>query len=238
MTQADRVYSTPPTNTSAIDHPMMFPPRDPTRRRFLAVAAVASVVGAGTLAAATAMDQGVPHAVAGIPTSVDPVYAAIEAHSKAYATMQAAFAEHRKAHDFADAKVGPAHLDIPSMVNPGETVEASCWWDVERAIPSKQYPDLYAHHNGLLEERRAAHDAIVVSLIGDEDEATEALCHPEFAALKAFMETIPTTLPGLMAMIVYAGECCDNNAEAFTDSDCPLIENLAIAAKALSGRQA
>jgi predicted ABC-type sugar transport system permease subunit len=32
---------------------MMFPPRDPTRRRFLAVAAVASAAGAGTLAAAT-----------------------------------------------------------------------------------------------------------------------------------------------------------------------------------------
>jgi hypothetical protein len=30
MTQADSVLSTPPTNTSAIDHPMMFPPRDPT----------------------------------------------------------------------------------------------------------------------------------------------------------------------------------------------------------------
>jgi hypothetical protein len=38
---------------------MMFPPRDPTRRRFLAVAAVASVVSAGTLAAAAAMDPSV-----------------------------------------------------------------------------------------------------------------------------------------------------------------------------------
>jgi hypothetical protein len=52
MTQADRVLSTPPTNTSAIDHPMMFPPVDPTRRRFLTVAAVASVAGASSLAAA------------------------------------------------------------------------------------------------------------------------------------------------------------------------------------------
>ncbi len=34
MPKADSVLSTPPTNTSAIDHPMMFPPRDPTRRRF------------------------------------------------------------------------------------------------------------------------------------------------------------------------------------------------------------
>jgi hypothetical protein len=62
MIQADRVYITPPTNTYAIDHPMMFPPRDPTRRRFLAVAAVASAVGAGTLAAA-ARAPDVPQAV-------------------------------------------------------------------------------------------------------------------------------------------------------------------------------
>jgi uncharacterized protein involved in exopolysaccharide biosynthesis len=62
MTQADSVLSTPPTNTSAIDHPMTFLPVAPTRRRFLAVAAVASVVSAGTLAAATAMDPSVPAA--------------------------------------------------------------------------------------------------------------------------------------------------------------------------------
>ena len=30
MAQADSVYITPPTNTSAIDHPMMLPPRVPT----------------------------------------------------------------------------------------------------------------------------------------------------------------------------------------------------------------
>jgi hypothetical protein len=38
-------------------------PVDPTRRRFLAVAAVASVVSAGTLAAATMAMQSVPVAV-------------------------------------------------------------------------------------------------------------------------------------------------------------------------------
>jgi hypothetical protein len=45
-----------------IERPM-FPPVDPTRRRFLAVAGVASVVSAGTLAAAAAMDPNVPAAV-------------------------------------------------------------------------------------------------------------------------------------------------------------------------------
>src|SRR5450755_2577558 len=84
MTQADSVLSTPRTNTSAIDHPMMFPPRDPTRRRFLAVAAVASVISTGTLAAATAMDPSVPQAVTTPRHSgPDPIYAVIEAHRKA-----------------------------------------------------------------------------------------------------------------------------------------------------------
>jgi hypothetical protein len=45
MTRADRVLSTPPTNT----------PIDTNRRRFLAVAACASFVGAGSLAVAAAM---------------------------------------------------------------------------------------------------------------------------------------------------------------------------------------
>src|SRR5450631_2764714 len=85
MTQADSVHSTPPTNTSAIDQ-HRFPPRDPTRRRFLAVAAVASAVSAGTLAAATAMDPSVPAAVtAPRHSSPDPVFGLIEAHRKAHA---------------------------------------------------------------------------------------------------------------------------------------------------------
>jgi hypothetical protein len=101
MTQADRVYITPPTNTSAIDHPMMFPPRDPTRRRFLTVAAGASFIGAGSLAAA-AMAPNVPAAVTvplatatAEPTAAlpDPVFGLIEAHRKADRDFDAALDE-------------------------------------------------------------------------------------------------------------------------------------------------
>jgi hypothetical protein len=96
MAQATRVLSTPPTNTSAIDHPMMFPPIDPTRRRFLAVAAVASVVSAGTLAAAAAMDPNVPAAVT-MPrhSTPDPVFGLI-------ADKRAADIAHGKAIDAQD----------------------------------------------------------------------------------------------------------------------------------------
>jgi hypothetical protein len=97
MAKATCVYITPPTNTSAIDHPMMFPPHDPTRRRFLAVAAVASVVSAGTLAAAAAMDPSAPAAVTTPRHSTpDPVFGLIEAHRKAHAAHVASLELQRR----------------------------------------------------------------------------------------------------------------------------------------------
>ena len=103
MTQADSVLSTPPTSTSAIDHPMMFPPRDPTRRRFLTVAAVASAVGAGTLAAAAAMDPSVPAAVTTPRRSTpDPVFGLIEAHRRASAAHGSALDEQARLEQIGD----------------------------------------------------------------------------------------------------------------------------------------
>ena len=58
MIQANSVHSTPPTNT----------PVDTTRRRFLAVAAFASVAGAGSLAAVAMVPNSVPPAVVAVPS--------------------------------------------------------------------------------------------------------------------------------------------------------------------------
>jgi hypothetical protein len=223
MAKADRVHSTPPTNT----------PVDLTRRCFITIAAGASIVSVGSLVAAAA-----PNAAPEVSSApVDPIYAAIEAHRTAYATMQAVFAEQQRAHDLADARVGPEHLDIPSMVEPGETVEACCWSDIERAVPREQFPDLNAHHNRLLDERKTAHAAIVESLIGDEDEATEEVARPEFEALQEFAETTPTTLKGLLAMVAYAGEINAEQPDAFADRDTSIFEIMATAARAIVGRQ-
>ncbi|WP_426533638.1 hypothetical protein [Bradyrhizobium sp. McL0615] len=82
MTQADRVHSTPPTNTSAL-------PAYPTRRRFLTVAAIGSMVSAGTLAAAAFTPNDVPQAVT-VPPASPELRAAIhrldEAHAKLIGT--------------------------------------------------------------------------------------------------------------------------------------------------------
>jgi hypothetical protein len=76
MTQADRVYITPPTNT----------PIDTTRRRFLAVSAGASIASVGALTVAA-----MPAAETGIPASIDPIYAAIKRHRDLAKTLDAAW---------------------------------------------------------------------------------------------------------------------------------------------------
>jgi len=69
MTQADRLLSTPPTNTSAL-------PVDPSRRHLLAIAAGGAVVAL------------LPDAAFGNET--DPIFAAIERHRELSAAYTAA----------------------------------------------------------------------------------------------------------------------------------------------------
>src|SRR4051812_23688584 len=80
MTQADRVLSTPPTNTSAL-------PVDPTRRGFLAQVAVAAAGGA-----ALGVTLPLPVSAGVVEPANDPVFDLIEMH-------RSADAAHRKALD-------------------------------------------------------------------------------------------------------------------------------------------
>jgi hypothetical protein len=120
MTQADRVYITPRTNTSAIDHPMMFPPRDPTRRRFLTIAAGASVAGAGSLAAAAMAPPTVPQAVT-VPHMrlPDPAFALIADKRAA----DIAHGEAIDAQDEADGRYGTRSYEASEA---DERCEAAC----------------------------------------------------------------------------------------------------------------
>jgi hypothetical protein len=214
-----------------IERPM-FPPVDPTRRRFLAVAAVASVVSAGTLAAAAAMDPNVPAAVAGIPTSVDPIFEVIEAHREAAAASAAASAECRRLHDLADEIVGHS-IEIPSMIEPGTIVQASMWLDIEQAIPSAIYPNEYAHQLALLDQHQKARFAIH----GDTDPIGEEEYAEEWDLVGEFAETVPTTLAGLLAMVIYAAKMLEKENDVFGEYHPNLIESLATAARTI-GRQA
>jgi len=91
----------------------MFPPVDSSRRGFLSQAA-GLAAGGTALALATVT----PTPAAALPA--DPVYAAIEAHEKAYAAVRAACAESDRLCELADKIAGKYILDIPDLRTPSE----------------------------------------------------------------------------------------------------------------------
>lgn len=201
---------------------MSKPTNTTTRRHLLTIAA-----GAAAAAIPSA-------AVAGIPASADPIFASIAAHRNAAAVEQAAWDEINRLTALADEKVGPFEIEIPSMVEPG-TVQASDWVHIEQAIPRRKYPDLFKHYVALLKDRKAAREAI----IGDECASTDGPNAEAWDAREKFAETVPTTLAGLRAMIIYADELEEEDPEwLWNPGDYRLLETLATAAKALlnSGR--
>jgi hypothetical protein len=132
MTQADRVLSTPPLNT----------PMDPTRRRFLTVAAVGSMVGAGTLAAAAFTPNDVPQAVAMPTVGSSPALRA------------------------AIARLAEAHVNLIGAKATAEEAEAM-WtdWEAQNPQPASKrgHPEMDQEGKRLPCER---HSAIVASLDG------------------------------------------------------------------------
>jgi hypothetical protein len=168
------------------------------------------------------------------PATADPIFEVIETHREARAASVAAMDEIGRLMDLADKIVGPSEIDIPSMVEPGTIVKASTWLDVELAIPKVEYPKEHKLYLTAVNRRREARFAVH----GDNDPIGDEEFEAEFEALIAFKETVPTTLPGLRAMIVYAAECQERNREIFETDNCPLIANLALAAAALIGVQA
>jgi hypothetical protein len=227
MTQATRVHSTPPTNTSKID-----PPVDPTRRRLLTIAAG----GAVAIAIATP-------AIACL-AEPDPIFAAIEKHQAAVRAVNAAGAEIDRLIALADAAVGPRSIEVPNMLEPGSpTVTVSCWVDIEKYVSPETDAELYAHYRSILDDRRDAHAAYLEEIGGDIDEMMDGPAADEYEAADELTEMMPTSLPGLFAVLIYINTAMTTKTEhcsaSFDDNNMPaLFESLAAGAAAFVQVQA
>jgi hypothetical protein len=160
MTQADRVYITPPINTSARH----------SRRSILGAIAASSIAGLSPAIAA--------------PLPADPIFEVIEAHREAASASVAASAECRRLCDLADSLVGHG-IEVPCMIGEG-SIRATIWLDIEHVIPEENFPVEHAHYLELLSQHHTARLAITgdTDLIGEEEYAEEWDLVGEFAELR------------------------------------------------------
>jgi hypothetical protein len=87
---------------------------------------------------------------------------------------------------------------------------------------------------GSADEQRRARQAFVESIIGDEDEYIDDAANVMWDAIDTFAQTVPTTVAGLLAMLIYAKEVADRgDCDAFDDAE--IFSTLATAAKACPG---
>jgi len=106
-----------------------------------------------------------------------------------------------------------------------------------RAYPGHAADPIYAAieaHRKAAAVEQAAWDAVNADekiSLSDERAMTDGPNAEAWHALKKFAETVPTTLPGLRAMIVYANELEAEHTDPF--SDCDLLYTLATAVEAL-----
>jgi hypothetical protein len=179
MIEADRVFSTPPLST----------PIDTSRRRFLTVAAGTSIAYVGTLAVA-AMPAGAPGSPA---CAADPIFGVIEAHRKAKVASDAAWAEVERLQKLAAETVGPRHVMVLNMAEPGPVKmleEATSWLDINKLVPRETHPELNGFYQARLKQRTEAYDAIT----GKTDEITDEPCDAYWLSIDDFIDTVPTTM--------------------------------------------
>ncbi|MGJ5075473.1 hypothetical protein [Bradyrhizobium oligotrophicum] len=137
--------------------------------------------------------------------SLDPVFAAIEAHKAAQAACERKWAVGRRAQDEASSVI--PDVVVPNMKQPGEVVTLRDYYRIEDIAPRDEFPEQYSQYRRLFDKRCADVSAIVRSKIGaDLDDYYEDVHDQLFDALEALREITPTTASGLLALIVYVAD--------------------------------
>jgi hypothetical protein len=199
MTQADRVHSTPPTNTPiSQNHPV----DAPSRRRFLSQAA--GVAASGTVLALAAVsataDAAAP--MASLASSgVDPIFALIEDCRAAAKTVAAAASEvSRRENMLIEQGLGLSPfisvLDVSGPRGPQPTMVYKHEY-IDRLIPADRFSKPNAAAHASLDAQIERHKAIM----DDSESVLYAAQDAETEALDTLIWTRPTTIAGVLALL-------------------------------------
>jgi hypothetical protein len=139
--------------------------------------------------------------------------------------MSPSGAESDRLCDLADEVAGKYEVSVPGFG------VAQNYPDIAAYLPGDENEKLRQFYLDKLAERSAARKAVY----GDIDEVINGPCSAECDAMDALVETVPTTLPGLLSFLVHLAKARRRDPELFCDEHLePLILGLGKAAAALS----
>jgi hypothetical protein len=218
-----------------------------TRRNFLMNSIVALPILAALPVAAPAMapsqSPGGLAFVQATSETADPAFEAIKRHRKAVRAVKAADAEQERLLALAEEAVGPRSINVLDMREPSMPpgfhpyVTVNCWIDIEKYVSPEADAELYAHYLARMEEQTNVHDKYLEEIAGgDIDEIRSGPAEAELEAEDELAETVPTSLPGLLAMLSYVNGAMIKDGPTTFDEDhmTTLFGSLAKAAKALA----
>jgi hypothetical protein len=204
----------------------------PTRRSFLMNTIVALPIAAAVSTAAPGMP------------SEDPVFVAIQKHKDAMRVLGRANAEQEQLFALADETVGPSRIRVLDMREPSQPpgwhpyVDVDCWVDIERYVSHEKHLELYAHYRAAFDELTAARSKFFEETAGDIDQIVNVPGEAEWDAADELTKTVPTTLPGLLAVVAYVYEAREAKGDIIATFDennwQTLLASLAKAAKSLA----
>jgi hypothetical protein len=200
-------------------HPMC-PPVDTTRRRFLTQAAGVAAAGAVLALATSALAR--PQTCA-----EDPIFAAIElykAAAKAEADAEADFARREKILLETVGQTDPSIGVIRLSGNPrgpgyGQQVTAYSHEQIDALCPPDQFPDMNRMHRAWFDDLAKKHQDIM----GAAEQVRQDAAGPAYDALEALLETIPTTIGGVLALVDWQREAMEADSQVMDASHCAMV---------------
>ena len=168
-------------------------------------------------------------------TQVDPIMAAIKRHRRALDVVEATEREISRLYELADEMAGPSYIPVLDMrQGPIHLYEdAYSVSDISDLVPGLDNQELLLFYLDKFEtqmrERSAVH--------GDTDALMKEPAADLWAAEEALCETVPATLPGLLALLDYLGTAVTANPFLFEEEQRTiLMANVGKGARQLQDR--
>jgi hypothetical protein len=202
--------------------------------------------------------RGSPALRAALDKQPDPIYAAIEAHEKAYAVVRAACAESNRLCQLADDVAGKHVVAIPDLrtadaiaLDPHAGLFALPVAYEQHGIkffeaPTSRFVDMYLPGDENEQLRRGFYQRLKdlekarEAVYGDIDKVVEGPASDECDAVDELVDVVPTTLAGLLSFLIHLRKAHSRDPDMFSEDHLePLIEGLGKAAARRSvGQQA